>query len=584
MKFDWNTWRARIAEQPVVVRNDVSGIDFLRKVDAWQDYFSARPEATFALYVEECSLFGPVFMGLAAAGKSILLLPRKQEGFLLELKECADVFVLDEPVSSSLSSINIHDVELNETGPASAWAEAPEPQSFNPIYFYTSGSTGGGKKIEKTVEQLVCEVDTLEGLWGRSFEKATMLSTVSHQHIYGFLFSFFWPLLKGRALWPTRLLFPGELTEPMQQCGQTVLVSCPAHIKRMPTLADGQTLRTNCSMVFSSGGPLPLKAALGMAEVTGHSPVEVFGSTETGGIAWRQQQSLLAEASWTPFPVVEIDFTEEPSLLKVRSPFIHEKDAGEEGWFTTSDQAERSEECGVSDFNLLGRVDRIMKVEQKRISLDDVESWLAGHELVREAVVISLAKNELYDRDRLGTLLVLSEEGLTYILDKGRSPLVQRLREHLLTFVDHVVIPKKWRFTTEIPRNAQGKCEWRQITASIRDQSLKRPVLLAQKKREDHWELTGFVPDQLEFFQGHFDEISVVPGVVHIHWVAHYAEKLLGLSVAPTMLEAIKFQSLLFPGAAFRLILSYKPETKKVHFSFKNNQTHFSSGRILLKA
>ncbi|MCV5649239.1 AMP-binding protein, partial [Escherichia coli] len=69
--------------------------------------------------------------------------------------------------------------------------------------------------------------------------------------------------------------------------------------------------------VFSSGGPLPNQAAQHSQLLFGSLPIEVFGSTETGGIAYRQQH--VACTPWTLFPGVEAELNHE-HCLKLRSP------------------------------------------------------------------------------------------------------------------------------------------------------------------------------------------------------------------------------------------------------------------------
>ena len=78
------------------------------------------------------------------------------------------------------------------------------PEGFNAdksvITFFTSGSTGKPKEIEKTVSQLECEIKELQKMWPCRY--ASFYSTVSHQHIYGLLFSLLWPVCAGRPLCP----------------------------------------------------------------------------------------------------------------------------------------------------------------------------------------------------------------------------------------------------------------------------------------------------------------------------------------------------------------------------------------------
>ena len=37
-------------------------------------------------------------------------------------------------------------------------------------------------------------------MWGKNIKNNAYISTVSHQHIYGFLFRFLWPLAEKNAI------------------------------------------------------------------------------------------------------------------------------------------------------------------------------------------------------------------------------------------------------------------------------------------------------------------------------------------------------------------------------------------------
>ncbi len=96
---------------------------------------------------------------------------------------------------------------------------------------------------------------------------------------------------------------------------ETTLISSPALLKRLTEEHQPSALRC----VFSSGGPLPNDAANHSQQLFGDYPLEVFGSTETGGIAYRQQ--LSATQPWTLFPGVEAALNHE-NCLKLRSPTL----------------------------------------------------------------------------------------------------------------------------------------------------------------------------------------------------------------------------------------------------------------------
>src|SRR5262249_8163800 len=118
-------------------------------------------------------------------------------------------------------------------------------------------------------------------------ETPVIWATVTHQHIYGLLFRVLWPLAAGRPFAAGRLVFNEEIAHRV--AGPAVLVASPAHLRRLPETVDWSPVRAGLRAVFSSGGPLPPEAADATLALLGVAPVEVYGSSETGGVAWRQR-------------------------------------------------------------------------------------------------------------------------------------------------------------------------------------------------------------------------------------------------------------------------------------------------------
>src|SRR5690606_27959041 len=136
--------------------------------------------------------------------------------------------------------------------------------------------------------------------FGEAMGDAVVHGTVSHQHIYGLLFRVLWPLAAGRAIMP-RTFFPEQFAKALS-AAPGVLVASPAHLKRLPGAIDWAPVRRMLHAVFSSGGAVPADAAFAVRERMGRAPFEVYGSSETGGIAWRCEG---VQQGWKPLPGVD---------------------------------------------------------------------------------------------------------------------------------------------------------------------------------------------------------------------------------------------------------------------------------------
>jgi acyl-coenzyme A synthetase/AMP-(fatty) acid ligase len=186
---------------------------------------------------------------------------------------------------------------------------------------------------------------------------------------------------------------------------------------------------------------LPDGAGADATRVLGVAPIEVLGSTETSGVGWRR----VAAPRFAAFPSVELRVSRD-ELLEVRSPF-----SGSGDWLRMGDRVRLHHDGGIE---LLGRADRIAKIEDKRISLTEIEAHLIAHPLVKDAAAVALDRG---GRQQVGAVIELSERGLAALAERGRAALGRELRAGLRGKIDAVGVPRLFRYRDGIPIDAQGK-------------------------------------------------------------------------------------------------------------------------------
>ncbi|HJR71029.1 MAG TPA: AMP-binding protein, partial [Gammaproteobacteria bacterium] len=318
---------------------------------------------------------------------------------------------------------------------------APAPRPLGRIgasaalVLYTSGSTGHPKEIGRRLANIEHELAAFESTWGASLRAARVYATVSHRHVYGLLFRVLWPLSAHRPFATFDLEYPEQLLGSLSD-GQ-VLVSSPALLKRIGHLAAGEA---RWRAVFSSGGVLPTEAGADATRVLGVTPIEVLGSTETSGVGWRRA----AAPRFAAFPSVELR-TSADELLEVRSPF-----SGCDDWLRMGDRVRLHEGGGIE---LLGRADRIAKIEDKRISLREIETHLAAHPWVKDSAAVALDRG----RQHIGAIVELNERGRAALAERGRAAMGRELRAALRGKIEAVAVPRVFRYRDGIPVDAQGK-------------------------------------------------------------------------------------------------------------------------------
>ena len=130
----------------------------------------------------------------------------------------------------------------------------------------------------------------------------------------------------------------------------------------------------------------------------------------------------------------------------LKSPYIYNSKT----YYTTNDIIEFG---ARKKFQLKGRSDRIIKTEEKRISLVEIELSLLKHPYVLEAYTLLLET----DRREIGAIIKLTPKGEKYFSAEGKRNLNLLLKKYLLNYIELITVPRKWRYVSEIPINTQGK-------------------------------------------------------------------------------------------------------------------------------
>ena len=313
------------------------------------------------------------------------------------------------------------------------------------IRMYTSGSTGKSKAVSQRMEEFELDNAFIISKWGEEFLSRKLVTTVSQHHIYGFLFGISLPFALGVPFRRKRIEYPEEFESLGDE--KYMIIATPAFLKRTVDLESSLPMKD--SFIFTSGGVLTTELATRTDLLFGFWPLEVYGSTETSGIAWRQSRNGL---EWTPFDNARI-WKNGDGCLVIVSPYIKNQEG-----FATSDLVEILKD---GRFLLKGRADSIVKIEEKRISLTEVENRLLQTGLVGDVKVIAMADRRQY----LAAAIVLNEAGREKFAGQKKLAMNNFFHDFLMQYFENVVIPKKWRFVDVLPTDVQGKKHKEDIAA-----------------------------------------------------------------------------------------------------------------------
>lgn len=555
---------SRPAELVVGWRDDraVCNAEFLLRTAAWRALLQRTTGRNFALYLDDSIEFGAALLGAWQAGKTIWLTADTLAASCAAL--AVDGF-LGEFAPEWQPLLPSADDEKNS---GQCYDCVPLEEDFAALVVHTSGTTGTAQAIPKRLSQLSSEVATLESLFGATLGDATIVATVSHQHIYGLLFKVLWPLTAGRAMHACIQNFPEELLKLMAR-NSCVLIASPAYLKRLPDHLAWSGV-AGLRAVFSSGGPLSAEVAQHTGKLLGRIPVEIYGSSETGGIAWRQR-STVSDESWLPLPRVAWRITVDEHLLEVRSPHLADDD-----WLRMADCALAH---GDERFLLNGRSDRIVKIEEKRISLNAIETLLAASELV-STVRVLVCEEVPGQRQRLAAFVMLSRQGRDVLNGAGKRALNQHLRDLLLDTIEPVAWPRRWRYLEQMPTDAQGKTT-RALLLAMLDERPRLPHMQVLARADLRVELSINVPANLLYFDGHFSQAPILPGVVQVDWAIAYGRQYFDLPPRFQAINALKFQHVIQPDRAITLELIHDTQKNSLNFRYFSASGAHASGRIL---
>ena len=551
--------------------------DFSRDVEACAGRVEAVGAGRWLLCSEDSYAAAVALLALARAGSLAVFPPNRQPETLRHLVAGA-VGALVDPALAPAELSGLTTVEI--LGPPAA---PPGPARFDRdaawVEFRTSGTTGDGRPVVKALRHLEDEVVALEERLGSSCTPGLQVfSTASHQHIYGLLFRVLWPLAAGRAFQRETLLHTQELLPRIAASREAALVTTPVHLTRLAANAGLRPLRRICRIAFSSGGPLDAETAKAVTEQLGAAPVEVFGSTETGGIAVRRRDR--DGDAFRALPGVELRCTDD-GRLEVTSPFVSVGDELADGRARMLG-ADRIELVPGGGFRLLGRADRVVKVGEKRLSLPEMERVLAAHPAVAEASLLVLEQ-------RVHAVVAPSASGRSWADREERRALRATLTRHLAGRFDPVLLPRAWRFVAALPRDAQDKIPHAALVALFADRRAgsddrSAPRIVREGREGGDWIRELEIPADLASLEGHFPGRPLVPGVVQLGWALDAAAAWLGRAPRLEGVEMLKFPEPLRPGRRVRVAVSCGEDGSRLRFRISSEGRVHAIGRALLGA
>jgi acyl-coenzyme A synthetase/AMP-(fatty) acid ligase len=402
------------------------------QVQALVNRLQNQPGQHWALCFDNSYAFTVALLALWYAGKTPVIPGHCRAAQLEEMAGSLDGVISDMPLAVSLP-------QLRWDGVLASGMLPPIADNASLVLF-TSGSTGMPRRVVKSLRALDLEANWLNALWGERIRDCHVIASVSHQHLYGLSFRIILPMALGLPFAAQQIFYSEQLADHSAD-RRYAFISSPAFLRRLdPALAGPR-----CELIVSAGGALPWSAAQHAQRALSCKVDEIYGSTETGVIGWRRVTE--ENALWHCFPHITLSETE----------------AGR--WWVFSALLETADGCALDDrivqqpsgqFQLAGRQDRVVKIEDKRVSLSEIERRLLALPGVEDAAALAIQR---HGRHAIGVVLALPD-----IMDAATlHQLKIAWKRALQPWLEPVAMPRYWRVVTSIPVTAQSKRAWPQI-------------------------------------------------------------------------------------------------------------------------
>lgn len=538
----------------------VSFAEFSRDVARMANIFSRTDANPVILFIpDDIYMFCVYFMGLMQAGKDVVLPAMLTEQNVGSLREITDTIVTNQHFDFKDFSF----IDTNQDY-GNSWNFCDMNNRL--LYFFTSGSTGTPKKICKTIHNLAAEVAQHNKMQRTLFDMSpVMVASIAPYHMYGILWRFFIPLAAGIAV-DTELIFtPEELQHAQNKFDNVLFVTTPSFLDGITKYQNQYTFKDNCIGIFTSGSLLDNNTSQKTFETFGVSPFEVFGSTETGGIAFRQQKN---GALWTIFDAVKVSLDENNCII-ADSEFCCERP------YQTSDMIEMKNE---HQFLLKGRADRVVKIAEERISLPEYEEKLNSCPFVEQSYVTTVNQN---DRMVIGCVITLTDSGKQFIISHGRHHFIQDLKNWLSPYFPTVALPRKVRIVNVIPVNAQGKILKHEIVEILRS-TLADPIAQNLTKTDNMLSADLVFLGDSVYFKGHFENCPILPGVIQLDFVIKFINLFFNKNIKAYDIIKLKFTNLILPDTVVHFELN-KLSDDEFTFCYENGSVKYSAGKIAIK-
>lgn len=475
------------------------------------------------------------FLAGIYAQKHIFILPDLRKKVLLDF----DYLILDDVENDNIVDFEFKSIDLNE--------------AFFSIC--TSGSTSKPKILRKNIAGLLKEAEDII----KEFEKiknckeTELTTSTTPLHMFGMTCYIGLQLYNCEKF----IINEKEILYPDQaNLKDKIFISTPAFLEKFKK--HDISLNDKPLVILSAGDRIKPEV-FEYFERQKINLVNIYGSTETGIIAYSTAQN---QEALTCFGNVKIS-TDKTSQIVIDSPYFIENN------MVLCDIIEIKNN---RMFVLKQRNDRILKIQEKRVSAHEIEDILKTSQYIEASYCFKY-------EDKLACAVVLNNYVKELLLNENinHTSLIKELKAIVKNKSE--IIPQKWRFVYEIPKTQTGKVDTEKLKR-IFGLNLSLPLIFEIKKEEQEASLELAFLKESNFFDGHFTGFPILPGVAQLYFAHKYAEYIFNRKIKNTQAKRVKFSHIIKPNKKVKLC--FKMNENNINYSYKIENDIYSSGILAI--
>ncbi len=393
-------------------------------------------------------------------------------------------------------------------------------KKYSSSYFYlkTSGSTGEPVLIKKYIHQMINEAEYLKDFLCFQPKSKSVCSIVPHHHMYGLTFAVFLPIVNRFPV-----IEQSPVLENLSQFTENILVTSPEFLKKL-ILYDKNTTKNavkNIELIITAGSTLDETIRKSLKDITNAKVLNIYGSTETGVIACD-----LDGGGFRFFKSVKV----------INNNGINEVTSN---W---SDKYILNDEVKVTNdrLEIYGRSDRVVKIADKRFSLDMIEKYVKQSDLIYDAYAYIID-------NRIGALISLTENGRTVFRNTGKKGVIEDIEKYTHNMFGTNI--RHYKIVSSIFRNSNGKLIKKENDMLVSD---KHQIEFKQENVEKTQDgiyalFSALINDDIFYLPAHFYSFPLIPGFVELDHIIKLAEKFEYDYTKINKITNLKFSSFIRP-------------------------------------